>query len=275
LKTAYSILPHGHRFADGRAEAILDGLAKHGYVIDHRPELRGRPLAPDMRPKEGDLLVTWTVHRGGLEDARDAFERMGGRVVVCEEAHLKIINGEKYYAICLHDHNGAGRWWHGGSQRWVSWRLHVKPWRTTGGKILVREQRGIASAGMTAPPDWHNQTAQKLRTLTTRTVETVTHPKILKRQGVAPPDETEQLRGIWCVVTWNSHMGTVALLNGVPVIFQAPHFFMEKAAGRALEEVKDPPLANRLPAFERLAWAQWSRRELASGKAFEALLQCR
>ncbi len=94
MKTAYSILPHGHRFADGRVEAILAGLEKHGYTIDHRPDKRGSPLDADVRPRSGDLLLTWTVHRGGLEAARDAFEARGGRVVVAEEAHLQIIGGE-------------------------------------------------------------------------------------------------------------------------------------------------------------------------------------
>ena len=80
------------------------------------------------------------------------------------------------------------------------------------------------------------------------------------------------LAGAWCFVTWASHEGTEALLAGVPVIWCAPHGFARAACGTWLEEAVDPPMPDRLPVFERMAWSQWRVGEIESGEAFRWLL---
>ena len=58
-------------------------------------------------------------------------------------------------------------------------------------------------------------------------------------------------------------MATQALLHGVPVIYQAPHYFLALAAGHDLAEWNNPRKPDRQPAFECFAWAQWSMSEIA------------
>lgn len=268
MPTAYSILPT--RFDDGRHIAIEQGLKAAGFTVVHGD---GAPRSPD------DVLITWTVHKGAKEAAARRFEASGGprggggRVIVAEEAYIRHVPGvaEQFFALSLHDHNGAGSFHVGNGERWDGWNIPLKPWRTSGEHIVVREQRGIGSTLMASPPNWHLDAVRRLRDLTQRKVVVRTHPKTLKRKGRYTPPESV-LAGAWCVVTWASALGVKALLEGIPVIACAPHWICEGAAGRTLEQVNDPPMPERLPAFRRLAWAQWSMAEIRSGEAFKHLL---
>lgn len=266
MPTAFSLLPD--RFADGRHLALKAGLRRLGYKLR---EGTGTPA--DTR----DLLITWTVHKGPKERARDSFEAAGGRVIVAEEAHLRHVpNGpyprDRYFSLCLHDHQHD--WRVGGPERWESWRIEPAPWQPTGWRVLVREQRGIGSSRMASPPNWHERTARTLETLSDQMVEIVPHPKTLKRRGLPVPSDDALFAEAWCAVVWASHMGTEALLRGVPVIACAPRFFLAKACGRCLEDVEAPVMPdNRERAFQRFAWAQWAMSEIESGEAFAHLLQ--
>ena len=279
MPTAFNLVPP--RFADGRHLAIMDGLRAAGFKGQDLGHRRGQAPGDWLRPDdERDVLVTWTVHRGALEACRDFFERHGGRVIVAEEAHIRHIrNGpwpaDPYFSLCLHEHQNTWCLRHGGPERWASWNIELKPWRETGRKVLVREQRGIGSRRMASPPDWHLKAAKELRSLTDRPIEIVTHPKTLKRRGERVPSPADLFTDAWCVVTWASHMGTEALAHGLPVIRRAPHFFLDAACGAVLEGVDDPPMPERAVAFERFAWAQWAMPEIRSGAAFVHLLGSR
>ncbi len=262
MPTAYSILPD--RFPDDRHGAIEAGLRRCGYRV-----VRG----PGPPKSDRDVLLTWTVHKGHKENTARAFEAAGGRVVVCEEAHLKgLVRGEKLFTVVLHDHNGAGPWTVGGPERWASFGIELRPWRDAGQHIVVREQRGIGSRKMASPPNWHEAMAERLRRTTGRPVVIRRHPKIVAREGLGRIPLEKALQDCHALVTWASSDGTRALIQGVPVFAMAPHFFVQSACNRDLANIETPAMPDRLPAFERLAWAQWSLREIRSGKTFEVLL---
>jgi hypothetical protein len=144
----------------------------------------------------------------------------------------------------------------------------------------VRQQRGIGSARQRCPDhEWHKRTAAKLSTVSPHLESIpVTHPKNLKRANKPVPASEELLRDAWVMVTWNSHEATIALLHGIPVMYCAPNFFLEDAAFRMRDDpdsqmnIISPPYYDRLPAFEKYAWCQWSLSELKSGEAFQWLL---
>ena len=262
MPTAFSILPD--RFADGRHSAIETGLKACGYTIT-----RGAgPGGPD------DVLVTWTVHRGFKEGAARKFEAAGGRVIVCEEAYFRRVLGEKHFALALHDHNGAGHWPEGGPGRWHGFGIELKPWRRDGHHILVREQRQIGSSAMASPPGWHDMMAKRLRGAIDCPVVIRWHPKSRAEPGKAQEQPTlkEALKDCWAVVTWASAIAGHALVAGVPVFVDAPHHVLDGAVERDVANIEAPAYPDRLPAFRRLAWAQWSMAEIASGAAFERLL---
>ncbi|MCH8990901.1 MAG: hypothetical protein IIA44_04005 [Acidobacteria bacterium] len=201
MPTAFSILPD--RFADGRHTAIETGLKACGYKI-------ARGAGPGGAD---DVLVTWTVHRGYKERAARKFEAAGGRVIVCEEAYFRRIGGAPYFALALHDHNGAGRWPEGGPQRWDGFGIGLKPWRQRGHHILVREQRGIGSEHMASPPNWHQAMANRLRAVTDRPIVLRWHPKSRAepRKALEQPPLEAALKDCWSVVTWASAIAGPAL----------------------------------------------------------------
>ncbi len=261
--TAYSLLPD--RFADGRHETILRGLQRAGWRI---AEGAGHPRG------RRDLLVTWTVHRGAKENAARAFEAAGGQVLVCEEAYLRRIKGETAFALALHDHNGAGRWRCGGPERWASFGIPLRPWRRTGSHILVTEQRGIGSYAMASPPLWHDDVGTRLKRLSKRPILFRAHPKsrlypeLARAQG--PLDEA--LAGAHGLVTWAGSVAVRALIEGVPVCYEAPEIVCAGACARGIQNIETPAYPDRLPALERLAWAQWTVSEIESGAPFHWLL---
>lgn len=264
MPIAYSILPD--RFADDRHGTIERGLEAAGWRVKRGPGMpRGRE----------DLLVTWTVHRGHKEAAARAFEAAGGRVLVCEEAYFREVNGERHFALALSDHNGAGRWPPGGPERWDSFGIAIQPWRRRGRHVLVREQRGIGSGRMASPPLWHDGATRRLKALTDRPIVFRAHPKsrMYPETAATQPSLEAALSDCHAVVTWASAIAARALVAGVPVFYEAPAIACAGACTRGLEGIEAPRLPDRLPALERLAWAQWSVSEIARGLPFDTLMR--
>jgi hypothetical protein len=265
MPIAFSVLPD--RFADDRHGAIERGLASVGYGV--------RRVAGSPEPTaSADVLVTWTVHRGHKEQLARRFEAAGGRVIVAEEGYIRRVNGEKHFALALHDHNGAGKWHLGGPERWEGFGITLAPWRRDGRHILVTEQRSIGSEAMASPADWHLKVTDRLRAFTDRPIVIRWHPKSRKHPAKAEsqPSFAEQLADCWAMVTWNSAAAVEALVAGVPVYFEAPRAVWENAAHPNIRDIERPMMVDRLSAFRRLAWAQWSVREIESGEPFNYLL---
>lgn len=243
-----------------RSEAFVSGLQRAGYQVVRSCPDRGVP---------GDLLVIWNRY-GIYEQAAERFEREGGLVLVAENGYLgKDEGGIQYYALARHGHNGSGTWPTGGTERFSRLGIELKPWRKDGGHVLVCAQRGIGSRHMASPLEWHNSVARRLRALTKREIVIRVHPEDRNLRTKQPPLE-EQWRGAWAVVIWSSGAGVRALIEGLPVIFDAPHWICGSAAG-LVENIESLRMPERLPALQRMAWAQWTVSELASGEPFRLL----
>jgi hypothetical protein len=270
---AYSILPS--RFEDGRHTAIENGARKIGYSIIHTSWHTKFPF----KVQEDDILLTWTVHRGPKESIAKQFEALGGRVVVCEEAYFRVVNSEKCFALALHDHCGAGTWNCGDASRWDSFDIHVQPWRPDDPNryILVSEQRGIGSSSMASPINWHLTVSDQISKITDRRVVVRYHPKTRINQAHVVRQSTEQtqLEGAHAVVTWSSALAVHALVAGIPVFYQAPHFIAAPACLNNLNLIETPHMNDtaRLAALRDLAWAQWRRSEIENGEALSHLLR--
>ena len=248
-----------------RRAAFVEGLRRAGYKVRHGMDR--------SRPQPGDVLVTW--NRTG--DDADRWERMGGRVLVAENGYIGLdAHGVQLYALAVGGHNGSGKWPHGGGERWQRLGIDLKPWRERGEFVLVRGQRGIGSRAMASPPNWHDNIAAKLRLHHRVVVQP--HPG----KPACDPYEAARLvgalRGCHAAVIWSSAAGVRALVEGVPVYYDAPHWICAGAALR-LGEVRDlnaPKMDDgaRLAALERMAWAQWTVAELESGEPFVRLREC-
>lgn len=260
-----------------RREAFVAGLKAAGLAVQS-----GRPDKIDA----GTVLVIW--NRYADNDALACqVERGGGRVLVAENGYLGAGGGTPkfqvhpggpqpghYYALAESWHNGGGRWPAGGPERWERLGIELKPWRTEGEHILVCPNRSFGVPGTMMPPDWAERTCRRLQQQTKRPIRLRPHPgNDAPRRPLA-----NDLAGAWAMVMWSSTAGVHALVAGIPVICDAPAWICKDVAYEnlsvveALDNLGDDETRFRRKCFERLAWAQWTVEEIASGEPFRRLL---
>jgi hypothetical protein len=228
-----------------RRDAFTSGLEKAGHTV-----VRSLP-----DPGPGDCLLIWNRY-GGFDNEAQRFEKAGARVLVTENGWLgKSWNGGEWFTLCEGHHAGAGTWNVGGPDRWDSWGVELAPWRT-GTETIVLGQRGIGEHGIRSPDGWGERMARKLGA------------RLRPHPGTAKTPLEPDLLNAEKVVTWNSGAALKALMFGVPVWYDFPHWIGGPAASRIGETlVRDDE--KRLSVFRRLAWSMWTLDEIAEGAAFE------
>jgi hypothetical protein len=258
-----------------RRDAFVKGLKACGYFVN------AVFWSPSMPVRAGDVLVIWNRY-ANEEQLANQFEKAGGRVIVAENGYIgqggsvpkwdaKHVGPGQYYAMALHGHNGAGTWPAGDGSRWAGLGINVKDYghsATHGKHVLVCANRSFGMRGMAMPQGWADDVANRLRRHTSRPIRVRHHPG---NTLPAVPLEAD-LKDAWACVIWASGAGLTALIHGVPVICEAPHWICKSATGHDVSSIEHPRWGDRLPAFERLAWAQWRIDEIASGQAFRHLL---
>jgi len=239
-----------------RADAFASGLRAQGFEV----------VETLSHPGPDDVLLVW--NRSGARDTQARrFEAAGARVVVAENGYLgKDWRGDKWFALALGHHCGAGAWPDGGPQRWDALDVELEPWRDSGTQTLVLEQRGIGEPGIASPAGWADSVA------------TLMHGRVRRHPGAGPVAVTlrDDLADVCQVVTWASGAALLALTMGVPVFYGFPRWIGAPAARsmftfKSMEPRRDDEA--RLAMFRRLAWAQWTLAEIESGYAFERLLR--
>ena len=255
-----------------RREAFVAGLKAVGYTV------KGGDPGADVAA--GDVLVIWNRY-SHWEQMALQFERRGGRVVVAENGYLGArgttpkfdvaagdVRPEHYYALAIGGHNGAGAWPTDDGSRWRALGVELKPYRRQGEHVLVCPQRGIGAKTYAQRPEWAADVCKRLHAVTRRPLRVRPHPGL----GPGATPIAQDLENCWAVVTWASGAGIHALVAGVPVFAEAPSWILMDAAERELATIETPACRDRLPAFERLACAQWRVAEIESGEAFRRLL---
>lgn len=243
--------PHYRRYA------FETGLRKAGY----RMVTAGSPGG------KHDLLVIWNRY-GSFAAMADTWEAKGGTVLVCENGYVgKDEHNHQYYAISAHGHNGSGWWPEATYDRFEKLNLEINEWqKNEAGHLLICGQRGIGSSLMASPPDWHKKVLPYLMLRTKRPIRTRLHPG---NNAPTVPLE-EDLKGAYACVIWSSSSGIKSLLLGIPVLYAAPYWMCSEAAEKLLESKVDTVSLpeNRAEAMQKMAWAQWSVKEIEEGTPF-------
>lgn len=242
-----------------KVPAFMAGCAAAGFKVYNHLEM--------PRVETGDILLCWNRHMGTDGHAKAA-EKRGARVIVAENGYAGADDrGKQFFALAIAHHNGAGEWKVGAPGRWATMNCPLKPWRTQGKKILLLPQRGIGEPGVKMPVRWAESTSVQIRAQTDRPVIIRRHPGRLHIP--LEPD----LVDVHCAVTWASGAGIKAIAAGIPVFYEFPQWIGAQAASPLrgakgqLADLERPFMGDRLPMFERLAWAQWSLAEIESGQA--------
>lgn len=245
-----------------RRQAIESGLLRCGYELHTR--------WPHLISKR-DLLVLWNRKRGAEEAEAEDWERRGGSVIVMENGYLQKVD-KTMYAISVGQHNGAGWFPVGDEDRFSKLGFEVKPWRTGGEYVLVCAQRGIGSKLMASPPGWERKIAAEIQKLTL-----CRYPvRIRPHPGNFAPKVplTDDLKRAESCVVWSSGAGVRALVEGVPVVFRAPHWICDEAAVRHWIHTDDYVARdNREWALHRMSHGQWNVAEITTGEPFARILE--
>lgn len=192
------------------------------------------------------MLVTWNRIYEGDEVAR-IFEARGMPVIVTENATWgNEFAGRHWYTLARNYHNVAGRFPVGGPERWDSLGVELEPWLTSG-ETVVLPSRGFGPACYRMPSNWPQQQQGRIRA----------HPG---RFGGKPL--REDLAQCGRVVTWGSAAAVQALIWGIRVESHQRQWIAEQ----------DNTDAGRLEMLRRLAWAQFTLEEIASGEPFARLI---
>lgn len=232
------------------ADALAAGLAAHGRTVSRSIQ----------DPRAGDVLIVW--NRMGHHNAQaKLFERCGARVIVAENGYLGAEwRGQRWMALSVGHHNGAGYWRAGGPERWDSWDVDLAPMRRPGGPTLLLAQRGIGEPALRAPERWTSDMSRRFMARIRR------HPGT--HIGVPLEDD---LKGASAVVTWSSGAALRAMLLGLHCWHGMPGWIGAPASTHVGAQALDTS-DRRLPMLRRLAWAMWTEQEVAAGAAFEGLL---
>ena len=246
-----------------RRDAFEHGLKRLGYSLDSQP-----------KPGPNSVLVLWNRKPGNEENLARLYESHGSKVVIAENGYIgKDANGHQLYAMALNGHNGSGRWFIGDADRWLKLGIEIKPWRepfAEKGYVLICAQRGIGSKTMASPPGWHRRVLEEQRRFPgAGEMRTRMHPGSLPSKTTLEQDWA----GARGLLIWSSSSGVKALVAGLPVCYNAPHWVCagagtKYASSRALTFYQGP----REIALARMAWAQWTLEEIGDGTAFECLL---
>lgn len=248
-----------------RHEMFNDGLRAVGYEV-----LKGSP----REVVAGDVLLIWNRY-GPYHEIATAFEAAGGTVIVAENGYLgrdgispHAMDPRQIYALAIGGHNGQGSWPSGGPERFAALGVDLRPWRADGGHVLVCPNRSFGIPGRMMPPTWVSSVHRRLVRLTKREIRIRPHP------GNEPAKKplAEDLRDAWAVVIWSSSAGLYALLEGIPVVCEAPYWILKGATCPDWEARVRGGVYPRRRHFERMAWAQWSIDEISRGEPFRLLL---
>lgn len=220
-----------------RRQAFIRGLERCGYSVFE---------GTTMRPGDRDIFVTWNRIREGETVARE-FESRGLPVLVTENAAWgNEFAGRRWYSLARSRHNTAGCFEEGGPERWDSLGAEPEPLRTEGETVIL-PQRGIGSPPTAMPRGWAEKALRK------HGGRIRTHPG---RNACTPL--RDDLAKAGTVVTWGSGAAILASLWGCRVVSEMPDWIGAHP--------------DRLAMFRRLAWAQWTLEEIASGEAIQRML---
>ena len=116
---------------------------------------------------------------------------------------------------------------------------------------------------------WADDVAARLKKVTKLPVRIRPHP------GNDAPKRAlaEDLKGAAMVVVWTSSCGVHALVEGIPVVCEAPYWIGKGAAGAFSELAGGLPYRDKRATLHALAWAQWTCAEISTGEPFKVLLQ--
>lgn len=240
-------LAQGERTSPKFCRAFARGCGSH-HVTD-RPELFDGDVAMFGSPK------LWHVLEQAIADGRNTYFGDHG-----------YFGRGNYYRITKNgfQHNGRGD---ASSERFDSFRLDIKPWRSRGGHILICPPDTVTGIlyGF-SPEGWLDAVISKIKSVSDRPIRV--RQRICATTGVSLSEDFENC---WSLVTWRSNAAVEALLEGIPV-FPIGNCAASVMGLSDLSKIEKPARPRgRKQFFSNLAANQWTIGEIDNGDAWAVL----
>lgn len=245
------------------AQALRDGLRRHGVAAT---------LVHSHESVRTDTVACWGWRRGAWH------RELGRDVLVLERGYL----GDRFAwtSVGWNGLNGRARFAHcdDAGERFQQNHGHLlQPWRSGGDYVLIVGQvPGDAALGGRCLRSWYAEQAERASTMYGLPVRFRPHPLAARRGGPSsvPGAETmtgelrDALRGAALVATFNSNAGVDAILAGRPAVAMDEGSMVHGVALADMPASLDAPEPARLAHLHRMAWAQFTLEEIASGDAW-------
>jgi hypothetical protein len=170
----------------------------------------------------------------------------------------------EYFRVTRGDLQHDG-WGDAQPDRFASFGLSIKPWRTEGGHILLCPPDDLF-AGLLgfSGAAWAENVAAELRRHTDRPIRTRARGQANSRPLSA------DLKGCWALVTHSSNAAVEAAMDGVHVFCTAPCAGLALGTGD-LSRIEAPERPLRELVLWKLAENQWTLDEISHGSCWEAI----
>lgn len=224
-----------------RLRAFVSGIERLGYKAE---------IGLPDRIGERDCFITWNRINAGNTVAQRFQDRCMPVIVAENAAWGNDFLGRRWYSLARYHHNTADRFPVRSHERWDLLGVELAPFRKEGETVIL-PQRGIGSPPTRMPSGWPQDALRRYGG------RIRPHPGT---KACKPLDA--DLANAGRVVTWGSGAAVKALMRGIPVVSEMPHWVAEQ----------DNTPEGRIDMFRRLAWAQWELNQIENGEAFSWLL---
>jgi hypothetical protein len=159
----------------------------------------------------------------------------------------------------------------------------LQPWRREGSHILICLQRngGWSMKGLDVM-DWLHETIKEIRKYSKRHIIVRGHPgdrakknylKINMAKVFISDKEniSQDLRGAWATITYNSSPGVASAIEGIPVFVTDPLPKNSQAfdvCNTDLSQIENPLMPERLEWIQKISMSHWNFNDLKSGAAW-------
>jgi hypothetical protein len=259
-------------------DAFKVGLEEHGYVVKHNS-------------LDADVAVIWSMlWQGRMSYNRQVFthfRRLNRDVFVLEVGSISRgntwrvgLNGIKRDQLIFHPDPEINRP--------DLMHLNIKPWRTSGNKILIcgQNEKSEIWKGMPSMDNWLSNTVNAIREYTDMPIVVRPHPRFpLLNIKTKHPDVSIQrpvhiktsydsydlsFDNLHAMVCWSSTPAAIAGVNGIP-IFTGPDSIAYPIANTNLSSISTPAMPDRTNWIIDYARSEYTLLELKQGMPLKTL----
>ena len=245
---------------------VVEGLRRHGHTV----EVRESDEYSRGDEEEADILAVWGDYAGVDRILRDCGKKRW-QMLHIDNAYLRRGHYDGYYGVSWNARQCEAYLWGTPfpADRFQKLNHEIKPWKTGGSTIAVlgfsRKQGQVIGLGYL---EWLAETVKEVRRHTKRKV--VARPKLYDGSDVRAFYREQD---VFAVVGLFTKSMVMALLDGIPVFPLAPC----AASSMGIVDLKkiDTPWYpdNREDFFNRLAFHQWTLKELERGEPWDHIWQ--